>query len=125
MLAQEADSIPGVLLHDAGNVDADQCDFPFIAIWQPSLFERDVLPEEAALLPTSGQHLLVPVGADQREHLTGDGGDAGNLGDARGDSVGDGAAEQLGGPAAPDGQVGTVLLNALSHILLNALRQAV
>ena len=66
--------------------------------------------------------MLVPVGADQREHLAGGGGNAGDLGDARADGFRDGSAEQLGSTGASDRQVGAVLLDALPHILLHALR---
>ena len=103
LLAQEADRVTSVLLHSAGEVDADQGHFSLIAIGQPPLFERNILPEEASFRPAGGQHVLVPVGTDQREHLSGDCRHAGYLGDARADSIRDGSAEQLGGAGPSDG----------------------
>ena len=90
---KKADGITSVLLHSAGEVDADQGHFSLIAIGQSPLFERNILPEEASFRPAGGQHVLVPVGTDQREHLSRDGRHAGYLGDARADSLRDGSAE--------------------------------
>jgi hypothetical protein len=78
-----------------------------------ALFERNFLPEEAVLRPACGRHVLIPVGADKRDNLAGNGDHGWNQRNRCAYGVRDRSAKQLGGSAASDSQVGTVLLDAL------------
>jgi hypothetical protein len=77
LISQEADSVTCVLLHGAGEVDANQCDLAFVRLRKPTLFERNILPKETILCPTRGKHVLIPIGSDKRNKLAGDGDDTG------------------------------------------------
>ena len=91
-------------------------------MWQPPLFERDVVPEEAALRPTAVSTCSswsVPTSESSSPETAVTPGISAMRGR---DGFRDGSAEQLGGTAASDRQVGAVLLDALLHILLHALR---
>ena len=58
--------------------------------------------------------MLIPIGGDQGNQLTRDGGNAGNLRDTRAFGRWDRSAKQLCGSASPNGQVGAVFLYARS-----------
>jgi hypothetical protein len=122
LLSQEADSVTCVLLHGAGEVDADQCDLAFVPLRKPALFERNILPKETILRPTRGKHVLIPIGSDKRNKLGGDGDDTGNLGNACAYRFRNRSAEEFSGSATSDREVGAVFLDALLQILLHALR---
>lgn len=78
----------------------------------PPLSKRNFLPKEAVLRLACGKHMLIPISADKRDKLAGNGDRAGNLRNALAYGVRDRSAKQLGGSATSDCQVGTVLNTA-------------
>ena len=124
-LAEKGDIVTHILAQAAGDLLADQGGLAFAPLGDAAFDQRDALPVEAVRCPAGGEHAVVVVGGGEGDELAGHGfhpRDSAHLGD---EGLAECAAERLGDAAPPHGQIGAMLVEALLHVLLHAVGEAV